>query len=139
MAPSSPSFAPGSGPGVEPTEPESTSVSGGEDGRSITPSPPEPEESEPEASPETETETEEEKALRLLYCSLCKVAVNSASQLDAHNTGEQLLRAPALLNRNRSYLDTCKTTELKKQPLKKGLLSCCCCSFMKAISHSRLQ
>ncbi|KAJ3597880.1 hypothetical protein NHX12_001396 [Muraenolepis orangiensis] len=32
-------------------------------------------------------ETEEEKAKRLLYCSLCKVAVNSASQLDAHNSG----------------------------------------------------
>ncbi|XP_005997846.1 zinc finger protein 385D [Latimeria chalumnae] len=32
-------------------------------------------------------ETEEEKAKRLLYCSLCKVAVNSASQLEAHNCG----------------------------------------------------
>uniref|UniRef100_A0A672T0C9 Zinc finger protein 385D n=1 Tax=Sinocyclocheilus grahami TaxID=75366 RepID=A0A672T0C9_SINGR len=72
-----------SGPGVEPTEPESTSVSGGEDGRSITPNPPEPEENDPAVSPETE----KEKALRLLYCSLCKVAVNSASQLDAHNIG----------------------------------------------------
>uniref|UniRef100_A0A672SX82 Zinc finger protein 385D n=1 Tax=Sinocyclocheilus grahami TaxID=75366 RepID=A0A672SX82_SINGR len=62
---------------------ESTSVSGGEDGRSITPNPPEPEENDPAVSPETE----KEKALRLLYCSLCKVAVNSASQLDAHNIG----------------------------------------------------
>ncbi|XP_043922894.1 zinc finger protein 385D isoform X2 [Protopterus annectens] len=35
----------------------------------------------------TPTETEEEKAKRLLYCSLCKVAVNSSSQLEAHNTG----------------------------------------------------
>ncbi|KAL7382267.1 hypothetical protein ABVT39_019736 [Epinephelus coioides] len=34
-----------------------------------------------------EGETEEEKAIRLLYCSLCKVAVNSASQLQAHNSG----------------------------------------------------
>lgn len=34
-----------------------------------------------------EEETEEEKARRLLYCSLCKVAVNSASQLQAHNSG----------------------------------------------------
>ncbi|KAM9384964.1 zinc finger protein 385D-like isoform 2-T2 [Pholidichthys leucotaenia] len=34
-----------------------------------------------------EEETEEEKAVRLLYCSLCKVAVNSASQLQAHNSG----------------------------------------------------
>ena len=39
-----------------------------------------------EAAPEGETE--EEKAIRLLYCSLCKVAVNSASQLQAHNSGE---------------------------------------------------
>lgn len=38
--------------------------------------------------PDAEKETEEEKALRLLYCSLCKVAVNSASQLEAHNSGE---------------------------------------------------
>lgn len=38
-----------------------------------------------EAAPEGETE--EEKAVRLLYCSLCKVAVNSASQLLAHNSG----------------------------------------------------
>uniref|UniRef100_A0A3Q4GD05 Zinc finger protein 385D n=1 Tax=Neolamprologus brichardi TaxID=32507 RepID=A0A3Q4GD05_NEOBR len=35
----------------------------------------------------TDAETEEEKARRLLYCSLCKVAVNSASQLEAHNSG----------------------------------------------------
>ncbi|XP_077576289.1 zinc finger protein 385D isoform X2 [Stigmatopora nigra] len=50
---------------------------------------------EPEAEPgeeeedeeEEEAETEEEKARRLLYCSLCKVAVNSASQLEAHNSG----------------------------------------------------
>uniref|UniRef100_A0A8C6WIV6 Zinc finger protein 385D n=1 Tax=Neogobius melanostomus TaxID=47308 RepID=A0A8C6WIV6_9GOBI len=35
----------------------------------------------------TDMETEAEKARRLLYCSLCKVAVNSASQLDAHNSG----------------------------------------------------
>ncbi|XP_016111439.1 zinc finger protein 385D-like [Sinocyclocheilus grahami] len=87
VAPSSPFSAPRSGPSVEPTEPESTSVSGGEDGRSITPNPPELEENDPTVSPETETETEDEKALRLLYCSLCKVAVNSASQLDAHNSG----------------------------------------------------
>lgn len=36
---------------------------------------------------EPSTETEEEKAKKLLYCSLCKVAVNSLSQLEAHNTG----------------------------------------------------
>ncbi|XP_034440948.1 zinc finger protein 385A-like isoform X2 [Hippoglossus hippoglossus] len=32
-------------------------------------------------------ESEEEKAKKLLYCSLCKVAVNSLSQLEAHNKG----------------------------------------------------
>ncbi|KAJ7413438.1 hypothetical protein WISP_90639 [Willisornis vidua] len=37
-------------------------------------------------------ETEEEKAKRLLYCSLCKVAVNSASQLEAHNSGSVEVR-----------------------------------------------
>ncbi|XP_061573466.1 zinc finger protein 385D isoform X2 [Cololabis saira] len=54
------------------------------------PSEPEPDpEQEQEPEPETEAtaETEEEKARRLLYCSLCKVAVNSASQLEAHNLG----------------------------------------------------
>ncbi|XP_042192438.1 zinc finger protein 385B isoform X3 [Callorhinchus milii] len=37
----------------------------------------------------TSTESEEEKAKKLLYCSLCKVAVNSLSQLEAHNTGSK--------------------------------------------------
>ena len=54
------------------------------------------EEAEAEAEPETDTETEEEKAKRLLYCSLCKVAVNSASQLEAHNSGERLDYHPLL-------------------------------------------
>jgi len=31
--------------------------------------------------------SEDETAKKLLYCSLCKVTVNSLSQLDAHNTG----------------------------------------------------
>lgn len=35
-------------------------------------------------------ETEEDKAKKLLYCSLCKVAVNSLSQLEAHNKGWSL-------------------------------------------------
>lgn len=30
----------------------------------------------------------EDKAKKLLYCSLCKVAVNSLSQLEAHNKGK---------------------------------------------------
>ncbi|XP_073865651.1 zinc finger protein 385B isoform X9 [Macaca fascicularis] len=37
----------------------------------------------------TVVESEEEKAKKLLYCSLCKVAVNSLSQLEAHNTGSK--------------------------------------------------
>ncbi|XP_045565622.1 zinc finger protein 385D isoform X2 [Salmo salar] len=40
-----------------------------------------------EKEKEKEGAVEEEKAKRLLYCSLCKVAVNSASQLQAHNSG----------------------------------------------------
>lgn len=38
-------------------------------------------------APGSAAESEEEKAKKLLYCSLCKVAVNSLSQLEAHNTG----------------------------------------------------
>ncbi|XP_061861073.1 zinc finger protein 385B isoform X5 [Colius striatus] len=40
-------------------------------------------------TPNTIAESEEEKAKKLLYCSLCKVAVNSLSQLEAHNTGSK--------------------------------------------------
>ncbi|NXA48854.1 Z385B protein, partial [Nothocercus julius] len=40
-------------------------------------------------APTTASESEEEKAKKLLYCSLCKVAVNSLSQLEAHNTGSK--------------------------------------------------
>ncbi|CAK6959020.1 zinc finger protein 385D isoform X2 [Scomber scombrus] len=70
------------------TAPETTSAAGGDERPSELNSPSEPD-LELEAEPETETdpETEEEKARRLLYCSLCKVAVNSASQLEAHNSG----------------------------------------------------
>ncbi|XP_076868523.1 zinc finger protein 385D isoform X2 [Brachyhypopomus gauderio] len=67
-------------------EAESTSmVAAKEKGSSPTPGAPLPSEQDTETDPETETE--EEKALRLLYCSLCKVAVNSPSQLEAHNSG----------------------------------------------------
>ncbi|KAL7864950.1 hypothetical protein AOLI_G00163700 [Acnodon oligacanthus] len=38
-------------------------------------------------APSGNPETEEDKAKKLLYCSLCKVAVNSLSQLEAHNKG----------------------------------------------------
>ncbi|XP_049629424.1 zinc finger protein 385B isoform X2 [Suncus etruscus] len=40
-------------------------------------------------APGSVSESEEEKAKKLLYCSLCKVAVNSLSQLEAHNTGSK--------------------------------------------------
>uniref|UniRef100_A0AAY4EWS4 Zinc finger protein 385B n=1 Tax=Denticeps clupeoides TaxID=299321 RepID=A0AAY4EWS4_9TELE len=43
----------------------------------------------PTATAEPSPESEEEKAKKLLYCSLCKVAVNSLSQLEAHNTGSK--------------------------------------------------
>ncbi|KAJ8253127.1 hypothetical protein GJAV_G00209420 [Gymnothorax javanicus] len=43
----------------------------------------------PSPSAPPATESEEEKAKKLLYCSLCKVAVNSLSQLEAHNTGSK--------------------------------------------------
>ncbi|XP_068180609.1 zinc finger protein 385D [Antennarius striatus] len=68
--------------------PETLSPAGGDErpAEFNSPSEPDPEaDAEPEA--ETDAETEEEKARRLLYCSLCKVAVNSASQLEAHNSG----------------------------------------------------
>lgn len=68
--------------------PETPSAAAGDEGPSEVNSPSEPDvETEAEAEAETDTETEEEKARRLLYCSLCKVAVNSASQLEAHNSG----------------------------------------------------
>ncbi|KAM3872996.1 zinc finger protein 385D [Diretmus argenteus] len=85
--PATPTLAPPASPPVlsstPPPAPETTSAVGGEEA-----APSEPD-MEPEAEQEAETdvETEEEKAKRLLYCSLCKVAVNSASQLEAHNSG----------------------------------------------------
>ncbi|KAM4568598.1 zinc finger protein 385D isoform 2-T2 [Fundulus diaphanus] len=71
---------------------ETTLASHGEEKLSKTNSPSETDveheaEAETETGTETDAETEEEKARRLLYCSLCKVAVNSASQLEAHNSG----------------------------------------------------
>lgn len=76
------------------TAPEVPSAAGGDERPPELNSPSEPDQ-EPEAEPEAEsdTETEEEKARRLLYCSLCKVAVNSASQLEAHNSGKRRVLA----------------------------------------------
>ncbi|XP_047455218.1 zinc finger protein 385D [Mugil cephalus] len=70
------------------TAPATAPAAGGDEGPATLDPPSEPDpEPEAEADTETDPETEEEKARRLLYCSLCKVAVNSASQLEAHNSG----------------------------------------------------
>lgn len=53
-------------------------------------------------APSTTSESEEEKAKKLLYCSLCKVAVNSLSQLEAHNTGKCVLNMSCVLFFKRS-------------------------------------
>ncbi|KAM9344451.1 zinc finger protein 385B [Pholidichthys leucotaenia] len=52
------------------------------------PPPPPPSQASCQGDPLT-PESEEEKAKKLLYCSLCKVAVNSLSQLEAHNAGSK--------------------------------------------------
>lgn len=55
----------------------------------VTSDPDQEAEPQAQAAAAADSETEEEKARRLLYCSLCKVAVNSASQLEAHNSGKR--------------------------------------------------
>ncbi|XP_036964499.1 zinc finger protein 385B isoform X1 [Acanthopagrus latus] len=52
------------------------------------PAPPAPSQASSQDAP-LSAESEEEKAKKLLYCSLCKVAVNSLSQLEAHNAGSK--------------------------------------------------
>ncbi|KAK1801560.1 hypothetical protein P4O66_004614 [Electrophorus voltai] len=55
-------------------------------------------------------ETEEDKAKKLLYCSLCKVAVNSLSQLEAHNKGTKhktILEARSGLGPIKAYPRLC--------------------------------
>ncbi|XP_047457865.1 zinc finger protein 385B [Mugil cephalus] len=52
-------------------------------------SPPPPTPPSSQDAPPLSAESEEEKAKKLLYCSLCKVAVNSLSQLEAHNAGSK--------------------------------------------------
>uniref|UniRef100_A0A8C8FI95 C2H2-type domain-containing protein n=1 Tax=Oncorhynchus tshawytscha TaxID=74940 RepID=A0A8C8FI95_ONCTS len=66
---------------------ETTSATGWDERASPKPSSPIEPDMEEEQEAETDPETEEEKARRLLYCTLCKMAVNSASQLEAHNSG----------------------------------------------------
>uniref|UniRef100_A0A3B5A5U5 Zinc finger protein 385A-like n=1 Tax=Stegastes partitus TaxID=144197 RepID=A0A3B5A5U5_9TELE len=70
----SPPGAPGTAPDSEPKQPGSAPPISGAAGTPASSSPSNP-------------ETEEDKAKKLLYCSLCKVAVNSLSQLEAHNKG----------------------------------------------------
>ncbi|XP_067155089.1 zinc finger protein 385B isoform X2 [Apteryx mantelli] len=55
----------------------------------VAPVAPTPSSKSTNGAPTTASESEEEKAKKLLYCSLCKVAVNSLSQLEAHNTGSK--------------------------------------------------
>uniref|UniRef100_A0A8C2XRD4 Zinc finger protein 385A n=1 Tax=Cyclopterus lumpus TaxID=8103 RepID=A0A8C2XRD4_CYCLU len=64
-----------------------------------------PETPSPAPSPSS-GESEEKKANKLLYCSLCKVAVNSLSQLEAHNKGTKhktILEARSGLGPIKSY------------------------------------
>nr|XP_040048869.1 zinc finger protein 385A isoform X1 [Gasterosteus aculeatus aculeatus] len=68
------SSSPGCGPGSAPSEQPGSG-------------PPVPGAGGIAASSASNPETEEDKAKKLLYCSLCKVAVNSLSQLEAHNKG----------------------------------------------------
>ncbi|XP_008317079.1 zinc finger protein 385A isoform X1 [Cynoglossus semilaevis] len=68
------STSPGCGSGSASINTEQTGSGPGATGTSASSSP-------------TNPETEEDKAKKLLYCSLCKVAVNSLSQLEAHNKG----------------------------------------------------
>lgn len=65
-----------------------------------------PETPSPAPSPSS-GESEEEKSKKLLYCSLCKVAVNSLSQLEAHNKGYS--NTDALLKPWRHLVDGLKT------------------------------
>ncbi|KAK2840070.1 hypothetical protein Q5P01_013810 [Channa striata] len=56
---------------------------------SSSPAPPTPPAQASSQDAPLSAESEEEKAKKLLYCSLCKVAVNSLSQLEAHNAGSK--------------------------------------------------
>lgn len=67
---------------------------------SLSPPPPPPPPSSHVSSQDATlpVESEEEKAKKLLYCSLCKVAVNSLSQLEAHNAGKEVLFSVYLIS-----------------------------------------
>ncbi|XP_072308860.1 zinc finger protein 385A-like [Eucyclogobius newberryi] len=64
-------------------------------------------------------ESEEEKAKKLLYCALCKVAVNSLSQLEAHNKGTKhktILEARSGLGPIKAYPRLCPRTGPDQDP-----------------------
>ncbi|XP_077644704.1 zinc finger protein 385A [Lonchura striata] len=79
----------GGDPGDPPEPPPATAPPAGDPPESAAPAAPgAPGPPSPPARPQEEEEEEERaKAKRLLYCGLCKVAVNSLSQLEAHNRG----------------------------------------------------
>ncbi|XP_028837557.1 zinc finger protein 385D isoform X2 [Denticeps clupeoides] len=86
--------------------PETTSALQGEDGPPLLTPPAASPPTEADVEADAEEETEEEKARRLLYCSLCKVAVNSTSQLEAHNSGTKhktMLEARSGIGSIKSY------------------------------------
>ncbi|XP_036387050.1 zinc finger protein 385A-like isoform X2 [Megalops cyprinoides] len=87
MLSASPILPPPTAPLV-PASSSSSSSSSSSPGRS-TPRPDQPPQGPLAAPPPapSPSESEEDKAKKLLYCSLCKVAVNSLSQLEAHNKG----------------------------------------------------
>lgn len=74
-----------------------------------------PETPSPAPSPSS-GESEEEKSKKLLYCSLCKVAVNSLSQLEAHNKGYS--NTDALLKWWRPQVDWLRTAGFRHCALK---------------------
>ncbi|XP_063035269.1 LOW QUALITY PROTEIN: zinc finger protein 385A [Melospiza melodia melodia] len=78
----------GGDPGEPPEPPGPAAPPGGDPPERPAPAPPPAGGAEPGGAREEEEEEEERaKAKRLLYCGLCKVAVNSLSQLEAHNKG----------------------------------------------------
>ncbi|KAM4561889.1 zinc finger protein 385B isoform 2-T2 [Fundulus diaphanus] len=81
-------------PGLSSSSSSSSSSSKSCPTSSVTPSPsgaapPAPQTTSSSQDAPLSAESEEEKAKKLLYCSLCKVAVNSLSQLEAHNAGSK--------------------------------------------------
>uniref|UniRef100_A0A8D3DXW0 Zinc finger protein 385A n=1 Tax=Scophthalmus maximus TaxID=52904 RepID=A0A8D3DXW0_SCOMX len=80
VPPTSSPSPPGAPSTVSDSEPSKAGERSNPDPDQVPPAP-------PASSSPSNPETEEDKAKKLLYCSLCKVAVNSLSQLEAHNKG----------------------------------------------------